>query len=246
MFSPRNKIVRMCIQGMGLEEGGDPEEAREVFLRAWNEATDDHEKLLAAHHVARQAEDSADRAKWLETALQLALEIDDASVRPAVPFLYSRIAECYEQVHDPNGASRYRELAASFEKQPTDRGPFYHGTRADLAVGELLSAGNRSNYESDLVMNHIYFTALVDGAGLAAALARGEGHERVYVVEPTGCFEDDPNVTNKRFPGNPTRSYRSEAALKVVGEASEWERPTPEEVRRWRERLAKSGGQIIN
>ena len=79
----------------------------------------------------------------------------------------------------------------------------YHGTRADLAVGELLSAGFRSNYRDSVVMNHIYFTTIAKGAGLAAEMARGEGRPRVYVVEPTGPFEDDPNVTNKKFPGNP-------------------------------------------
>ncbi len=245
-FSPRSEIVRLCIEGMGLEEGGHLKEARKMFLRAWNEATDNHEKLLAAYHVSRQQEDAADQLKWLKTALQLALQVDDASVRAAFPFLYSRIAECHESLNDLDAAGRYRELTTSFEKEPPDRGPFYHGTRADLQVGDLLSAGNQSNYESGLVMNHIYFTALVDGAGLAAALPRGEGPERVYIIEPTGRFEDDPNVTNKRFPGNPTRSYRSEAPLKIVGEVSEWERPAPEEIRKWRERVANSQGDIIN
>ena len=95
-------------------------------------------------------------------------------------------------------------------------------------------------------MNHIYFTALVNGAGLAAALANGDGRERVYIVEPTGSFENDPNVTNKKFPGNPTRSYRTEAPLKIVGEANDWVRQTPEEIRKWKERLANSKGDIIN
>ena len=95
-------------------------------------------------------------------------------------------------------------------------------------------------------MNHIYFTALVNGAGLAAALAKGEGRERVYLVEPTGDFENDPNVTNQKFPGNPTRSYRTQFPLKIIGEVSEWTRTTPEEVQRWREKLANSQGEIIN
>ena len=98
-----------------------------------------------------------------------------------------------------------------------DAGPFYHGTKADLEIGDLLTAGFNSNYRPEVVMNHIYFTALADGAGLAAALAAGEGPERVYIVEPTGDFENDPNVTDKKFPGNPTRSYRSSAPLRIVG-----------------------------
>jgi len=125
-------------------------------------------------------------------------------------------------------------------------GPFYHGTRADLAVGELLSAGFRSNYRHSVVMNHIYFTAIAKGAGLAAVMAKGEGRPRVYVVEPTGPFEDDPNVTNKKFPGNPTRSYRSAEPLRVVGEITEWETYDAEFVRQLRAFVASGSGEIIN
>ncbi|MEJ2579791.1 MAG: NAD(+)--rifampin ADP-ribosyltransferase [Kineosporiaceae bacterium] len=131
-----------------------------------------------------------------------------------------------------------------------DEGPFFHGTRADLQVGELLTAGFRSNYRSDVVMNHIYFTALRDAAGLAAELAAGEGAPRVYVVEPTGVFEDDPNVTDKKFPGNPTRSYRSKKPLRIVDEVTDWKRLTPAELQTWRDRLAAlradTRGEIIN
>ncbi|MDO7853346.1 NAD(+)--rifampin ADP-ribosyltransferase [Hymenobacter convexus] len=131
-----------------------------------------------------------------------------------------------------------------------DNGPFYHGTRADLPIGGLLAAGFNSNYHPEVIMNHIYFTALANGAGLAAALAKGDGDERVYIVEPTGSFENDPNVTDKKFPGNPTRSYRSQAPLKIVGEVTDWVRITPEELQLWRERLANlradSNAKIIN
>ena len=95
-------------------------------------------------------------------------------------------------------------------------------------------------------MNHIYFTAQVNGAGLAAALAKGDGRERVYIVEPTGSFENDPNVTDKKFPGNPTRSYRTQAPLKIVGEITDWVRQTPEGLQKWREKLANVRGDIIN
>lgn len=131
-----------------------------------------------------------------------------------------------------------------------DNGPFYHGTKADLKIGDSLTAGFRSNYKPEVIMNHIYFTALVNGAGLAAALAPGDGRERVYIVEPMGDFENDPNVTDKKFPGNPTRSYRSKAPLKIVGEVTDWVRLTPEELRIWHERLAKikadARAEIIN
>jgi hypothetical protein len=131
-----------------------------------------------------------------------------------------------------------------------DEGPFFHGTKADLQVGDLLAAGFRSNYRPEMVMNHIYFTALTDGAGLAAELAAGDGAPRVYVVEPTGAFENDPNVTDKKFPGNPTRSYRSSEPLRVVGEVTGWTRLAPEALQAWRDRLAvilaDERGEIIN
>lgn len=119
-----------------------------------------------------------------------------------------------------------------------DDGPFFHGTKADLAVGDLLTAGFRSNYRPEVVMNHIYFTALREGAGLAAELAPGDREPRVYEVEPLGAFEDDPNVTDKKFPGNPTRSYRSAEPLRVVCEVLNWTRLTPEALADWREKLA--------
>ena len=95
-------------------------------------------------------------------------------------------------------------------------------------------------------MNHIYFTAVSNGAGLAAALAKGDGRERVYIVEPTGSFENDPNVTDKKFPGNPTRSYRTTEPLKITGELDDWQRLTSEQIQAWKEKLAKSNGEIIN
>jgi hypothetical protein len=134
--------------------------------------------------------------------------------------------------------------------EPLDEGPFFHGTKADLHVGDLLTPGFRSNYRPEVVMNHIYFTALPDGAGLAAELAPGDAAPRVYIVEPIGEFENDPNVTDKKFPDNPTRSYRSSAPLRVVGETDDWTRLTPEALQQWHERLAvlraDERGEIIN
>ncbi|WP_189017093.1 NAD(+)--rifampin ADP-ribosyltransferase [Paenarthrobacter histidinolovorans] len=134
-------------------------------------------------------------------------------------------------------------------EQP-DSGPFFHGTKAALRAGDLLRPGFRSNYRPEVVMNHIYFTALRDGAGLAAELAAGDGEPRVYEVEPTGSFEDDPNVTDKKFPGNPTRSYRSPAPLRVVREVTDWTRLAPEALQAWKARLAAiladERGEIIN
>lgn len=127
-----------------------------------------------------------------------------------------------------------------------DEGPFFHGTKAKLGVGDLLTAGFCSNYRPEIIMNHIYFTALRDGTGLAA----GDGAPRVYLVEPTGAFENDPNVTDKKFPGNPTRSYRSSEPLRVTEEVDDWTRLSPETLQAWHGRLATiradERGEIIN
>lgn len=245
-FNPNNNIVKLCLQGMEMEGKDKPEEASRLFLQAWNEAANDFEKFTAAHYVARHQKDSSDKLRWLETALQHALKIDDHSVKAAYPSLYSNIAKCYEGLNDAESAKKYHKLAASFSGKPSDAGPFYHGTKADLHIGDLLIAGRSSNYQPEVKMNHIYFTALVNGAGLAAELVKGDGRPRVYIVEPVGGFENDPNVTDKKFPGNPTRSYRTEEPLKIVGEATDWIRLTPEELQKWRDKLANNKGKIIN
>lgn len=245
-FNPSNHVIRLCVQGTDREGEGMPEEASRLFLQAWTEATNDFEKFIAAHFVARNQANVADKLKWLETALQFALKVNDESVRGAFPSLYSNIAKCYEASGDDDNARKNRESGISSTGKPADAGPFYHGTKADLRIGDLLTAGFKSNYSSDVTMNHIYFTAVVHGAGLAAALARGDGPERVYIVEPVGSFENDPNVSDKKFPGNPTRSYRTEGPLKIVGEVADWVRQAPEELQKWRERLARAEGKIIN
>lgn len=129
-------------------------------------------------------------------------------------------------------------------------GAYLHGTKADLVAGDLLVPGRESNYESGRLMNYVYFTETLDAAVWGAELALGDGPGRIYLVEPTGEFEDDPNVTDKKFPGNPTRSYRSSAPLRVVREVAEWPRLSPEELASWRARLAalrtEERGEIIN
>jgi rifampin ADP-ribosylating transferase len=130
-----------------------------------------------------------------------------------------------------------------------DDGPFFHGTAAALRPGDLLTAGFPSNYRPEILMNHVYFTALRDGAGLAAEIAAVDGEPHVYLVEPTGAFEDDPNVTDKKFPGNPTRSYRTSAPLRVIEEVQDWTRLEPEVLQGWRDRIAaivETRGEIIN
>ena len=245
-FSPFNNIVKRCLQGMEMEEKGKPEEASKLFLQGWHEATNDFEKFLSAHYVARHQKHVSDKLHWLETTLQFAIKINDDAVKSAFPSLYLNIAKCYEDLNNAEKAKENFDLAISYKYSPSDKGPFYHGTKANLQVGDLLTAGSNSNYKSELKMNHIYFTALVNGAGLAAALAKGDGNERVYIIEPTGNYENDPNLTDKKFPGNPTRSYRSEAPLKIVGEVTEWVKQTPEEIQKFREKLETNKGEIIN
>ena len=127
-----------------------------------------------------------------------------------------------------------------------DTGPFFHGTKAELQIGDLLTSGFQSNYDDSVVMNHIYFTAIPKGAGLAAEIAKGSGRPRVYIVEPTGEFENDPNVTDKKFPGNPTRSYRSKLPVKVVGELESWEPYDSQFIQQLRDRIENGMGKIIN
>jgi rifampin ADP-ribosylating transferase len=103
-----------------------------------------------------------------------------------------------------------------------EAGVYLHGTKAELAVGDLLAPGRESNFETGRVMNYVYFSATLDAAVWGAELASGEGRGRIYIVEPTGAFEDDPNLTDKKFPRNPTQSFRSREPLHVVRELVDW------------------------
>lgn len=114
---------------------------------------------------------------------------------------------------------------------------YYHGTRADLEPGDLIEPGYTSNYGSRRKANHVYLTATVDAAIWGAELAGGEGPGRIYIVEPTGPIEDDPNLTDKRFPGNPTRSYRSRHPLRVTGELTDWDGHSPEQLQAMKDHL---------
>ncbi|API88277.1 rRNA adenine methyltransferase [Marinilactibacillus sp. 15R] len=245
-FDPSNPIIQLCMKGMALEESGNLDGAIEVFLKAWDQSRDDYERFIVAYHLGLRQKNADNKLKWMEKSLVFALKINDENVKSAYPTLYLNIAKYYEAMSDTENARKNVELSYSHQGKPTDAGPFYHGAKADLQVGDLLTAGNKSNYEKDLKMNHIYFTANINGAGLAAALAKGEGNERVYIVEPIGEFENDPNVTDKKFPGNLTRSYRSQKPLRVLGEVTDWEKLTDSQRQEWDERLAKNKGEIIN
>ena len=115
------------------------------------------------------------------------------------------------------------------QRDVLDKGPFFHGTKAKLNIGDLLVPQHTSNYQ-DKLSNYIYFTATLDAAKWGAELAKSDSKERIYLVEPVGDFENDPNLTDKRFPGNPTRSYRSKSPLKIIAELGSWERHTDDEI----------------
>ncbi len=123
-----------------------------------------------------------------------------------------------------------------FEVYPS--GELLHGTKADLAVGDLLVPGRPSNFEQGRIANHVYVTATLDAATWGAELAHGEGRGRIYIVEPLGALEDDPNVTDKKFPGNPTRSYRTREPVKVIGELVDWVGHPAEQLQAMRAGLA--------
>ncbi|TLV03437.1 NAD(+)--rifampin ADP-ribosyltransferase [Dyadobacter luticola] len=119
---------------------------------------------------------------------------------------------------------------------------FFHGTKADLKIGDLITVGYNSNF-IERKLKHIYLTATLNAAVWGAELAMGEGKERIYLVEATGPLEDDPNVTNKKFPGNPTKSYRSTEPFKVVGEVTVWQGHTPEQIQGMKDGLARLKAQ---
>ena len=125
---------------------------------------------------------------------------------------------------------------------------FYHGTKADLRPGDLIRPGYNSNYGKRKTAAYVYLTATLDAAAWGAELAVGEGAGRIYIVEPTGPIEDDPNLTDKKFPGNPTKSYRSPDSLRVTGEVTDWRGHSPEELKNMKgnlERLKRLGVEAI-
>ncbi|WEO77331.1 NAD(+)--rifampin ADP-ribosyltransferase [Cryobacterium sp. SO2] len=129
-----------------------------------------------------------------------------------------------------------------------ETGALFHGTKADLAVGDLLVPGRESNFEAGRVTNYVYVTATLDAATWGAELALGAGRGRIYIVEPLGALEDDPNVTDKKFPGNPTHSFRTREPVKVIGELTDWVGHSPENLQAMRDGLAalkRDGGAVI-
>jgi hypothetical protein len=214
--------------------------AAAAYLHPLARATQVRHILGSAAHAARAAElargDDPVVAEYVVTAAArraTPVVVDVLTRYPRAPRGRTRVAALTERLdgllRDPPPPRRVVD----------DPGPFFHGTKADVGPGDLLTPGWHSNYGSGRLAKHIYLTASREGAPLAAELARGEGPPRVFRVEPVGTIEDDPNVTDKRFPGNPTRSYRTTEPLRVLEEVTGWQRPAPELVQRMRERVAE-------
>jgi len=128
---------------------------------------------------------------------------------------------------------------------PSTAQPYFHGTKADLKPGDLIEAGRNSNYGTRRKAVWVYLTATLDAATWGAELAMGEGPGRIYIVEPTGPIEDDPNLTDKKFPGNPTKSYRTREPLRVTGEITDWKGHAPEQLAAMKAHLAQLAAQGI-
>lgn len=234
------------MQAIIQTEQGNLAQAEAILDRMYRQTDDDYEKFLLAYQFAKVTTDIFERVKWLSVSLESAQKVDDEEVKSAYVTLFRDLAEAYKVLGNHDYEKKYLELAEVEPTTPTDQGPFYHGTKADLKVGDLLVPGGLSNYQEDLVMNHIYFTANLNGAGLAATLAKGTGKERVYKIVPTGEFENDPNVTDKKFPGNLTRSYRSAHPLKIVAEIEDWQALSQQQKQEWQAKVQKNEGEIIN
>ena len=131
------------------------------------------------------------------------------------------------------------------EKIVFSPGSFFHGTKADLKTGDMIITGMKKNYNDDRMSQYVYFAGTLEAAVWGAELAEGEGREGIYVVEPTGDYEDDPNLTDKKFPGNPTKSYRSRQPLKIVAEVTSWTGHSPEILNNMTENLKKLAAQGI-
>ena len=155
-----------------------------------------------------------------------------------------------EMDHGATGETSSTYTPVTFEHCDHIEGPFYHGTKSELEVGDELVPGHGSNFHAGRVSNNIYFTALVDtaiwGAELATAGAGNGERGHIYVVEPTGPFEDDPNVTNKRFPGNITASYRTRHPLRIVSKLETWEGHAPEVLAGMLDHLAQLRAQGLD
>ena len=250
--APRSRLQRTAAaESHRAAEDASAEPARHAAMAAGDAAAAAYLHPLAkatqVRHIlgpAAQAARAAELARGDDPVV--AEYVVTAAAKRATPVVLDVLSR-YPRA--PEGRSRVAALMGRLDsllRDPPpprrvvdDPGPFFHGTRADLRPGDLLTPGWTSNYGSRRQARHIYLTATREGAPLAAELAHGEGPARVYRVEPLGIIEDDPNVTDKRFPGNPTRSYRTTEPLRVVEEITGWEPPPAERIAKMRAGMAE-------
>lgn len=146
-FDPKNKIIGLCMIGMNMEEQGDSEGAMTVFMTALNESANGFEKFVVTYQIAKYEKNIQEKLKWLEKTLQYAIKSEDCGVRSTLSTIYFCIAKCYEELGNSKKAKTNLELSNLYNTEPKDEGPFYHGTRADLQIGDFLVAGKNSNYK---------------------------------------------------------------------------------------------------
>ena len=174
-FNPTSPFIQQLMQAIIQTEQGNLAQAEAILDRMYRQTDDDYEKFLLAYQFSKVTTDIFERVKWLSVSLESAQKIDDEEVKSAYVTLFRDLSAAYKVLGNHDYEKKYLELAEAEPKTPTYQGPFYHGTKADLEVGDLLVPGGLSNYQDDLVMNHIYFTANLNGAGLAATLVKGTG-----------------------------------------------------------------------
>lgn len=246
-FHPNNPIVQICLEAQNLENSGDLTSALQLLNNHFDLIDNDFDAYLLAYFIARLETSVEVKLLWFERCLNFAQKVNSRVTRSAYSSIYKQMSVLYKSLKQMDDSFEMDLKSKEFKNVSDDDGPFYHGTKANLQVGDELTPGFRSNYHSEVVMNHIYFTAVINGASFAAELAKGDTEPRVYIVQPLGDFENDPNVTDKKFPGNPTRSYRSLKPIKIVGEITHWEKMNPEILHEWKNKLSKfSKEDIIN
>lgn len=209
-------------------------------------ANSDFEKFITLYYISKYEDNNEKKITYLKEAIKYASKSEVFALFSSLPYLYNELSSTLNKNGDYNEANTAQNIGLKYQTNTLDPGPFYHGTRAELQVGDMLKPGFPSNYQPEIIMNHIYFTTKIDGAGFAAALANGDSKERVYIVAPLGNYENDPNVTDMKFPGNITRAYRSSEPLKIVGEITDWNRLDESELNKWREKMKTSTKKILN
>lgn len=245
-FSPSNKIVKMCMQAIYAYENNEFDKAIVLLEDAYKCSETEFEKFVSSYKKAEYENDLNNKLKWFEISIKHAINSDCISSKTAYSTLYLNIAKTYEKLNELENAKKNYDLSNKYKEMPQDNGPFYHGTNVNLNVGDLLSAGRKSNYKDGLVMNHIYFTSNLSGAILAAKLVSEDNMGHVYVVKPIGDFENDPNVTDKKFCGNLTQSYRTTSDLEIICELVDLDNNSSLDIKEFKEKIYKNDKEIIN